>query len=299
MDKFTEFLPTVNVIDPETIGYETVKTNPDKVKLFPLSAPTAEQLSETINNFKPLDAHPIANVKNTTDNNKELNKYRQAILFNDIDESCGLEQALAIPRTTTDFYAIPYMKPKLCFMITSQGTHLPGMGKQTYKSSQIFRQNFDYCNLLVERDYGFSIRDFLLTEDNAKPEWMNFPKYFLPYLLSLQYSLFKLWESWGITPDYVLGLSFGEYGAAVMAKIMTIEEALRLIMKRIDLMTKHIPEEAFCVAMMDMGRLEEILKEAKEEEGMQDMWVDIAAINSPKQTCVIGHAKYTACFAGM
>lgn len=83
-----------------------------------------------------------------------------------------------------------------------------------------------------------------------------------------------------------------------MAGIITIQEAFTLIMTRIELMMAHIPEEAFCIAMMDKERCDQIYKEAKDGLGMEQMWLDVAAINSPKQTCVVGHAKYIQRFEG-
>lgn len=72
-----------------------------------------------------------------------------------------------------------------------------------------------------------------------------------------------------------------------------------MIMTRIILMTENIKEEAFCVSQMGMTKYAEILAEAKTAVGMEEMWLDVSAINSPVQTCVVGHLKYVNQFAGI
>lgn len=61
-------------------------------------------------------------------------------------------------------------------------------------------------------------------------------------------------------------------------------------------MTKNIKEEGFCVAQMDTVKYAEIMEECKVD--MEDMWLDISGVNSPKQTCVVGHLKYINKFSG-
>lgn len=111
------------------------------------------------------------------------------------------------------------------------------MGKEVYSWSANFRGHFDECDALIKEDYGLNVKNLMNLEDSA---WINNPLEALPYLLSLEYALSKLWELWGIKPDIVLGMSFGEYGAALISGIISLKDALTLIMTRTQLVTDNI-----------------------------------------------------------
>ncbi|OXA44460.1 Erythronolide synthase, modules 1 and 2 [Folsomia candida] len=244
-------------------------------------------------------------IKSDTSNNMDKNtdeiqvkrntKFRQAFLYQNLSDLALTTQKWLKTYQQSKVAPTTGKKSKLCFIITCQGTHYPSMGQKLYSYSPLFRQHFDTCAKIVKTQYDVDIKQFL--EDlSESPDWMNFPRNFLPYLLAVQYGLFKQWEAWGIVPDYVLGLSFGEYGAAAMAGILTLEEAFKLIMTRVELMTKFIKEEAMCVGMMDRKTMEKLLEEAKQEVG-EDIKLEIAALNSPLQTCLVGSMKWASYFA--
>ncbi|XP_035714065.1 malonyl CoA-acyl carrier protein transacylase-like [Folsomia candida] len=274
-------------VDPDTAGWSRVKESleKDNVKLFHVSASDKPELIKYLDNAPNFESVP------------HPGKFRTAALYrNKTDLFATIEEIVQI---ADSLQPIPASKPKLCFLITCQGTHYPAMGKQLYAESPVFRKHFDFCAVHVLKEYDIDVKSFLEWDvvPGVVPEWMESPIKFLPYLLALEYALFKQWEEWGIKPDYVLGLSFGEYGAAVFAGMITIEEAFKLIMTRIILMTENIKEEAFCVSQMGMTKYAEILAEAKTAVGMEEMWLDVSAINSPVQTCVVGHLKYVNQFA--
>lgn len=202
-----DFMDLKLFVDPDTPGLSRVKESvaKDDVKLIPVCSTDSGAL--------------IAALKNLPNSKSVLNstEFRQAILYRtkaDLSETVEELVASQVPRKP-----IPAQKPKICFLITCQGTHYPAMGKCLYRVSPIFRQHFDYCAAHVAKEYDIDIKSFLegAVVPNVVPDWMESPINFLPYLLALQYALFKVWDNWGIKPDYVLGLSFGEYGAAVFA----------------------------------------------------------------------------------
>lgn len=277
--------PPTKFVDIDTVGYENVKNARD-VKLLRFSAPSTSLLNLKMKN---LSENPsIPNATKTQDN---YNKYRHAVLYSTVD---NLTSALSTsPQKLHSHNASP---PKLCFLITCQATQYGGMGREVYGWSPIFRHHFDACDALISEDYDLSVKSLMNSDDNS---WVSNPLQALPYILSLQYALSKLWESWGIKPDVVLGMSFGEYGAAVISGIISLKEAVKLIMTRTQLVTDNIKEEAFGTVEMDFGKFPEILKELRNEEGMEDAWLDVACVNSPLQTCIVGPRNYVHKFVGM
>src|SRR5205085_373062 len=101
-----------------------------------------------------------------------------------------------------------------------------------------------------------------------------------PAIFCLEYALTKLWESFGVTPDVVLGHSVGEFAASVCAGILSLQDALQLVSRRSELVYE---QEAG--SMMVVRASEEKTKNLiKTFEGP----IDIAAVNSPEEIVVSG-----------
>lgn len=283
-----ESLPKTKLIDAVTVGYESVK-NEIKAKLFRLSASSSSQLAEKIDAFfknpSAIDINAVNDLSDTS------NEFRHAVLYSNPN---NLAEALSLsPRT---FNAIATPPPKLCFILTCQGTQYMRMGRNAYEWSPIFRHHFDECEAVFKGNYGISVNELMYSDQD---EWIGRPLDAMPYILSVEYALFRLYESWGIKPDIVLGLSFGEYVAAIICKMISLEDGIKLIMNRTRLVIDNIEEEAFGVAEMNISTLERMLEQMKREDGMENAWLDIACKNSPLQTCVVGHRKYVLKFVGM
>lgn len=278
--------PPTKFIDTDTVGYENVKDETD-VKLLRLSARSPSLLSLKVRNFSKNPSIP----PKATEAHEHSNKFRHAVLYSTVDNLTN-----ALSTSELEFDSTNDRPPKLCFLVTCQATQYTGMGKGVYGWSPVFRHHFDVCDALIKEDYGLSVKAIMNSEDGT---WVSNPLEALPYILSLQYALSKLWESWGIRPDIVLGMSFGEYGAAVISGIISLKDAVKLIMTRTQLVTDNIKEEAFGTVEMDISEFHKIMRVLKNEDGMQDAWLDIACVNSPLQTCVVGPRRYVHKFVGM
>ena len=100
-------------------------------------------------------------------------------------------------------------------------------------------------------------------------------------LFVVEYGLSELWKSFGISPDYVIGHSVGEYVAAVVAGVFDLESGLKLIYHRARLM-QSLPEGGgMLVVLADIKTVKSAIKEQKQK-------VSIAAINAPRQIVVSG-----------
>lgn len=168
--------------------------------------------------------------------------------------------------------------PRIGFMFTGQGSQYTGMALDLYENEPVFKEALDRCASLLtqflERPL-FSV----LWGDAAK--LIDETHYTQPALFSVEYALVQLWLSWGVEPAVVMGHSVGEYVAACVAGVFSLEEGLRLIAHRGKLMHDLPAGGAMLVVMADAGSV------AKRITGLEDK-LSIAALNAPLQTVVSG-----------
>ncbi len=108
--------------------------------------------------------------------------------------------------------------------------------------------------------------------------------YTQPALFAMEYALAKLWESWGIKPKVVMGHSVGEYVAACIAGVFSLEDGLKLIAMRGRLM-QQLPAGGAMVSLMTSE------SEALEAIALYADRVAIAAINGPEGVVISGESE--------
>ncbi len=181
-------------------------------------------------------------------------------------------------------------KPQIAFLFAGQGAQHVAMGRQLYETHRGFRETIDRCDAILRNRLERPLLSVLYPDQTGPggaedPPALDATGYAQPALFALEYALAELWQSWGVIPDVVMGHSSGEYVAACVAGVLSLEDGLTLIAERARLIqsvasggaTAAVFASAECVAnlLADSGYAENI---------------SIAAVNGPEETLIAGAA---------
>jgi acyl transferase domain-containing protein/acyl carrier protein len=164
----------------------------------------------------------------------------------------------------------------IVFLFTGQGAQYPGMARSLVEGSPTFRDALEHCDEIARPEFGRSLFE-MLTVDN---EEINQTRYTQPALFAMEYALAELWKSWGVEPAYAIGHSLGEYVAATVAGVMSLEDALTLVVARGRLM-QDLPAGGKMFAIL--AEYDRVLEAIDGCAGLA-----VAAVNAPENTVISG-----------
>ncbi|MBS1518088.1 MAG: SDR family NAD(P)-dependent oxidoreductase [Bacteroidetes bacterium] len=171
--------------------------------------------------------------------------------------------------------------PKVAFLFPGQGAQFIGMGKELYDSHPLFRSIINRCDEIL-RDYlEKPLLEVLFYEKDENLNPINETTYTQPALFAIEYALGRLWMSWGINPDVMMGHSAGECAAACLAGVFSLEDGLKLVTERGRLMQTMTEEGEMYTVFADENTTLEFLKGYEES-------VTVASINGPQKTVISG-----------
>jgi bacillaene synthase trans-acting acyltransferase len=131
------------------------------------------------------------------------------------------------------------VKSPLVFMFSGQGSQYYGMGKELYWQDPVFRSWMTKLDDIVLQNTGLSIVDEIYHAKKGISNSFDQIIYTHPAIFMVEYSLARVLIENGLEPDYVLGASLGEFTAAAVAGVVSIEEALQVILKQVEFLSKH------------------------------------------------------------
>ncbi|MEP7272479.1 MAG: type I polyketide synthase, partial [Acidobacteriota bacterium] len=119
---------------------------------------------------------------------------------------------------------------RLVFVFSGQGSHWLGMGRELYRTEEVFRAVIDRCDELIGACAGWS----LLAEIHARQEESRLSEIDVaqPAIFAFQVALAMLWRSWGVVPEAIIGQSLGEVAAAHVAGALSLEDAVGVVFHR-------------------------------------------------------------------
>jgi len=122
-------------------------------------------------------------------------------------------------------------QPRIAFLFTGQGAQYAQMARQLYQTQPFFRRILEQCDELL-RPYLLQPLLSVLYPEAGQPPLLDETAYTQPALFAIEYALAELWRLWGVKPAVVLGHSVGEYVAAAVAGVFSLEDGLKLIAER-------------------------------------------------------------------
>ncbi|MCP4117666.1 MAG: aminotransferase class III-fold pyridoxal phosphate-dependent enzyme [Desulfobacteraceae bacterium] len=178
---------------------------------------------------------------------------------------------------------IPAGKPKIVFMFTGQGAQYGGMAGQLHDTQPVFRDAINRCDVILSNYWDMHLTD-LVCGPSPADDTLGRTIHTQPAMFAVEYALAELWRSWGIRPSMVMGHSIGEYVAACIAGVFSLEDGLSLAVER----GRLIQEQAAAGGAMAAVFADETLV-ARELEAVAGQ-LSVASVNSPENTVVSGEA---------
>jgi acyl transferase domain-containing protein len=216
--------------------------------LLTLSAKTEKALNELVGRYKNyLASHPfqeLADICFTTNVGRAHFNHRFSVVASSVAQ---LREKLAAFTTTPDTDVQSgelksINQPKVAFLFTREGSQYVDMGRELYLTQPTFRAALERCDEILRLLLEVPLIEVLYPTTasvetlHATSLQLNETAYTQPALFALEYALFELWKSWGITPKIVLGDGVGEYVAACVAGVFSLEDGFKLITERARLM---------------------------------------------------------------
>jgi acyl transferase domain-containing protein/acyl carrier protein len=250
----------------------------ETVGLLPLSARSPEALVALAHRYEEwLNAHPkvdIADVCYTAGVGRSQFEHRAALVVDSVQGARELLAELAENRLRPGVVRGECAdRPTTAWLFTGQGSQYPAMARELFDAEPVFADIMTRCAEAVDPILPRPLLEVLFATDRETAEAVRHTSFAQPALFAIEMGLARLWQSWGVEPDVVLGHSVGQYAAACVAGVFSLEDGARLIAERGRLFGS-LPEGGRMVAVFaDAKYVEEIANEFPR--------VSVAAYNGP------------------
>ncbi|NEO48101.1 MAG: type I polyketide synthase, partial [Moorea sp. SIO4A3] len=225
-------------------------------QLLILSAKTNSALEiATTNLAAHLKQHPdmnLADVAYTLQVGRTAFEYRRMLVYQNIDDAL---KALSTPefQPVLTHYQEPIERP-VVFMFSGQGAQYVNMAQELYQTETTFRAQVDSCSELLMPHLGVDLRQLLYPQpEEIETATLKLKQTAIAQsaIFVVSYALAILWQEWGVSPQAMIGHSIGEYVAATLAGVFSLEDALALVAKRGQLMQQQPPGAMLAVSISE------------------------------------------------
>nr|MDZ8169265.1 SDR family NAD(P)-dependent oxidoreductase [Nostoc sp. CmiSLP01]MDZ8283300.1 SDR family NAD(P)-dependent oxidoreductase [Nostoc sp. ChiSLP01] len=257
-------------------------------QLLVLSAKTNSALETATENLaNHLQQHPdvdLADVAYTLQVGRGEFNHRRVLVCQDIEDAASAlrdpQRVLTRLVENSVHEVTPQEYRPIAFMFPGQGAQYVDMGKELYQTEPVFQEQVDFCCQLLQPHLGLDLRSVIYpneSESKAAAEKLQQTDITQPALFVIEYALAQLWMSWGISAQAMIGHSIGEYVAACLAGVMSVEDALRLVAARGRLMQQ-----------LPFGAMLSVPLPEAEVRGLLNENLSLAASNAPALCVVSG-----------
>ncbi len=278
---------------------KSIRADEDKKSVRPwqlliLSAKTETALETmTVNLGEHLQQHPdldFADVVHTLQVGRRTFSHRRMLVCRDRPEA-----VIALKSPESGAYSSAFQEQTdrpVTFLFPGQGSQYANMGRELYQVEPTFRTEIDHCAKLLQPYLDLDLRTILFPEAGAEETAQaQLQQTYLtqPALFTVEYALAKLWMSWGVKPQAAIGHSIGEYVAACLAGVFSLEDALVLVATRGKLM-QELPQGEMLSIPLPATEIQALLTDQQNDQ------LSLAAINTPTQCVVSGTTEAIAAF---
>ena len=204
--------------------------SPRGAEVLVISARTAPALAEACANlgtYLGTTTEPIADIAHTLQIGRKGFGHRRYVVASSTAEA---QRLLATPDPAkTGARELGAELPSLGFLCPGQGSQYARMGFGLYHSEPAFRVAYDECVAIIEAHTGRDPREVLFSAD---PAALTPTSQTQPAIFTLEYAIAKLWMSWGVAPTSLIGHSVGEWVCAALAGVMSLVDALGVVVER-------------------------------------------------------------------
>jgi amino acid adenylation domain-containing protein len=173
----------------------------------------------------------LADIAFTLQTGRRVFTHRRMLVASSVEQA--VEALLSGPARPDREQHQAHAEPSVVFAFPGQGSQYPGMTRELYAAESAFRTAVDRCAALLQPELGRDIRELLFeSTDETAAEALRHTSVAQAAIFTVEYALATLWHSWGIRPAAMIGHSVGEFVCAVLADVMTLEDALRLVAER-------------------------------------------------------------------
>jgi acyl transferase domain-containing protein len=265
-----------------------ISRQPKPCELITLSAKTETAADQALVNLVThLAAHPeinLADVALTCQMGRHAFAHRRTLVLENSQQAiASLAEKGGKPSASGSVSA---NRPGVAFLFSGQGSQYVRMGRELYQHEAVFRDTINLCARHLKPILAIDLIEAIYSKDEGKDaatDRLNQTWLTQPALFAIEYALAQWWMSLGVEPAVMVGHSIGEYVAACIAGVFSLEDALEVVAERGRL-----------IYGLPAGEMLAVPQASDTLELGSDL--SLAAINAPGMCVVSGPAEAIAAF---